>query len=128
MRRWAVNVADEVMLRKFQKELNSGTVSLILLAILDRSTEPLYGYQIAKSIEENWQEGAPVKQGTLYPVLRSMEESGLLGSRVEPSVAGPPRKYYAITDRGRAVLTDWMSAWSQTRDFVDATLEGRNGA
>jgi PadR family transcriptional regulator PadR len=124
----AVDVADEGMLRKFQKELNSGTVSLILLAILDRSTEPLYGYQIAKSIESNWQEGAPVKQGTLYPVLRSMEESGLLGSRVEPSVSGPPRKYYTITDRGRAVLTDWMSAWSQTRDFVDATLEGRNHA
>jgi PadR family transcriptional regulator PadR len=99
-----------------------------LLAILDRSGEPLYGYQIAKSIEGNWQEGAPVKQGTLYPVLRSMEESGLLGSRVEPSVSGPPRKYYTITDRGRAVLTDWMSAWSQTRDFVDKTLEGRNGA
>ena len=123
-----MDVADELMLRKFQKELNSGTVSLILLAILDRSQEPLYGYQIAKSIEGNWQQGAPVKQGTLYPVLRSMEESGLLGSRVEPSVAGPPRKYYTITDRGRAVLADWKSAWATTRDFVDATLEGRNGA
>ena len=120
--------ADEGLLRKFQKELNSGTVSLILLAILDRSGEPLYGYQIARSIEGNWQEGAPVKQGTLYPVLRSMEDGGLLASRVEPSVAGPPRKYYTITDRGRAVLTDWRSAWSQTRGFVDATLEGRNGA
>jgi len=123
-----VDVADDLMLRKFQKELNSGTVSLILLAILDRSTVPLYGYQIAKSIEGNWQEGTPVKQGTLYPVLRSMEESGLLGSRVEPSVSGPPRKYYTITDRGRAVLADWKSAWSQTRDFVDGTLEGRNDA
>ena len=123
-----MDVADELMLRKFQKELNSGTVSLILLAILDRSQEPLYGYQIAKSIEGNWQEGAPVKQGTLYPVLRSMEESGLLGSRVEPSVAGPPRKYYTITDRGRAVLVDWKSAWSTTRDYVDMTLEGRNDA
>jgi PadR family transcriptional regulator, regulatory protein PadR len=123
-----MDVADEVMLRKFQKELNSGIVSLVLLAILDRSAEPLYGYQIAKSIEGTWQEGAPVKQGTLYPVLRSMEESGLLGSHVEPSVAGPPRKYYTITDRGRAVLEDWKSAWSRTRDFVDTTLEGRNGA
>jgi PadR family transcriptional regulator, regulatory protein PadR len=123
-----MDVTDELMLRKFQKELNSGIVSLVLLAILDRSTEPLYGYQIAKSIEGRWQEGAPVKQGTLYPVLRSMEESGLLGSRVEPSVAGPPRKYYTITDRGRAVLADWKSAWSRTSDFVDATLEGRNGA
>jgi len=123
-----VDPADEGLLRKFQKELNSGIVSLVLLAILDRSAEPLYGYQIAKSIEGNWQEGAPVKQGTLYPVLRSMEDGGLLASRVEPSVAGPPRKYYTITDRGRAVLTDWRSAWSQTRGFVDATLEGRNGA
>jgi PadR family transcriptional regulator PadR len=123
-----MDVPDEPMLRKFQKDLNSGIVSLVLLAILDRSAEPLYGYQIAKSIEGGWQEGAPVKQGTLYPVLRSMEESGLLGSRVEPSVSGPPRKYYTITDRGRSVLADWRSAWSQTRDFVDATLEGRNGA
>jgi PadR family transcriptional regulator PadR len=120
--------SDELMLRKFQKELNSGIVSLVLLAILDRSSEPLYGYQIAKSIEGTWQEGTPVKQGTLYPVLRSMEDGGLLASRVEPSVAGPPRKYYTITDRGRAVLADWKAAWSHTRDFVDETLEGRNGA
>jgi PadR family transcriptional regulator PadR len=121
-----VNTADDAILRKFRKELSAGTVSLVLLAILDASPEPLYGYQIAKSIEGAWQEGAPVKQGTLYPVLRSMEEQGLLGSRVEPSVSGPPRKYYTITDLGRAVLTDWKAAWSRTRDFVDETLEGRN--
>lgn len=118
-----MDVTDEATLRKFRKELNAGTVSLVLLAILDAAPEPMYGYQIAKSIEGGWQEGAPVKQGTLYPVLRSMEEQGLLDSRVEPSVSGPPRKYYSITDRGRGVLQDWKSAWSRTRDFVDATLE-----
>jgi PadR family transcriptional regulator, regulatory protein PadR len=122
-----MDAADEAMLRKFQKELNAGTVSLVLLAILDRSAEPLYGYQIAKSIEGAWGEGVPVKQGTLYPVLRSMEENGLLSSRVEPSVSGPPRKYYSITDRGRAVLGDWRAAWVRTRGFVDATLEGNGG-
>ena len=47
---------------------------------------------------------------------------------MEPSVSGPPRKYYTITDRGRAVLADWKSAWATTRDFVDMTLEGRNDA
>ena len=118
---------NEPIVRKFQKELNAGTVSLVLLAILDRSAEPLYGYQIAKSIEGAWRASVPVKQGTLYPVLRSMEEQGLLGSRVEPSVAGPPRKYYTITDRGRDVLSEWREAWSRTRDFVEMTLEGRNG-
>ncbi len=122
-----MDAADDAMLRKFRKELNAGTVALVLLAILDRTTEPLYGYQIAKWIEGAWQEGAPVKQGTLYPVLRSMEDNGLLVSRVEPSVSGPPRKYYAITDRGRAVLGDWRTAWLRTRDFVDATLEGNVG-
>ena len=121
-----MDVTDEATLRKFQKELNAGTVSLVLLAILDAAPEPMYGYQIAKSIEGGWQEGAPVKQGTLYPVLRSMEEQGLLDSRVEPSVSGPPRKYYSITDRGRGVLNDWKTAWARTRDFVDTTLEGRN--
>jgi PadR family transcriptional regulator PadR len=119
--------ASDPVLRKFRKELNAGTVSLVLLAILETSAEPLYGYQIAKQIEGTWQEGVPIKQGTLYPVLRSMEENGLLSSRVEPSVSGPPRKYYRITDRGREVLGEWRRAWSQTRDFVDATLEGNVG-
>ena len=69
----------------------------------------------------------PIKQGTLYPVLRSMEEAGLLTSTVEPSVTGPPRKYYSITESGRAVLGEWKVAWSRTRDFVEAALEGDVG-
>ncbi len=118
---------DEAIVRKFQKELNAGTVSLVLLAILDRSPEPLYGYEIAKRIGGALEANAPVKQGTLYPVLRSMESSELLTSRVEPSVSGPPRKYYSITDRGRVALGEWKAAWARTRDFVDATLEGNVG-
>lgn len=118
---------DDALLRKFQKELNAGAVSLVLLAILERSNEALYGYQIAKRLEGEWQGTAPVKQGTLYPVLRSMEENGLLTSVVEPSVSGPPRKYYSITDQGRTTLGAWKHAWSHTRDFVDRTLEGDVG-
>lgn len=119
--------ASDQALKKFRKELNAGIVSLVLLAIMDRSAEPLYGYQIAKQIEGAWQQGVPVKQGTLYPVLRSMEDNGLLSSRVEPSVSGPPRKYYSITPLGRHVLGEWKQAWNQTRDFVDTTLEGNGG-
>ena len=118
---------EDAMLRKFRKELNAGTVSLVLLAIMDRSADPLYGYQIAKSIQVATPDGAPLKQGTLYPVLRSMEENGLLVSRVEPSVSGPPRKYYSVTDHGRAVFEQWRGAWSHTRDFVDSILEGNVG-
>ena len=122
-------MADAVdsAVRKFQKELNAGTVALVLLAILERSSEPLYGYQIAKQLEDANAGVVPVKQGTLYPVLRGLEAQGLLSSRVEPSIAGPPRKYYAITDEGGSVLKAWKDVWGRTRDFVDATLEGGRG-
>jgi len=118
----------DTAVRKFQKELNAGTVALVLLAILERSDAPLYGYQIAKQLEGVATEGMTVKQGTLYPVLRSLEAQGLLSSRVEPSVTGPPRKYYAITAEGSSVLAAWSDVWRRTREFVDGTLEGGRGS
>lgn len=114
------------MIKKFRKELNAGTVSLMILAILEQSEEPMYGYQIVKSLEELAPQGEPaVKQGTLYPILRSMERNELLKSEVEPSVSGPPRKYYSITEDGRKSLEEWKEIWRQTRDIVDAILEER---
>lgn len=112
-------------LRKFRKELSAGAVSLVLLALLERAAAPMYGYQISRWLEEA-AGGAPlVKQGTLYPLLRTMESNGLLQSEVEPSVAGPPRRYYTITDQGRETLPLWRGAWEQTRDFVDSILGPR---
>ena len=113
--------------RKFQKELNAGTVSLVLLTLLAGSSEPIYGYQIAKELEAVSGDGLQIKQGTLYPVLRSLEASGLLSSQVEPSVSGPPRRYYRVTDVGRQALTLWKGAWAGSRDFIDTVLEGHLG-
>jgi len=81
-------------LKKFQKELSSGTVSLVLLAVLSQSRQPMYGYQIAKRLEETGEGVLAGKQSALYPVLRNLEAAGLLSSEVEPSVSGPPRRYY----------------------------------
>lgn len=118
---------DDIQLaqqRKFQKELNAGIVSLVLLSILADARDPLYGYQIAKQLERDGAGTAIMKQGTLYPVLRSLSAGGFLESQVEPSVSGPPRRYYRITEAGREVLAQWKTAWVSTRDFVDSILEG----
>lgn len=109
-------------LRKFQKELSAGTVSLALLAVLGRAAEPMYGYQIAKTLERSGEGVLSGKQSALYPVLRNLEGAGLLDSHVEPSVAGPPRRYYRITDAGRTALHEWAAAWRATRDSVDSVL------
>lgn len=114
---------NENHLRKFQKELSAGTVSLVLLAVLARSDEPLYGYQIAKRLQLSGDALFTGKQSALYPVLRNLSAAGLLDSHVEPSVAGPPRRYYRITDLGRAVFRDWTATWDATRRSVDSVLK-----
>ena len=110
--------------RKFQKDLNAGISALVLLSVLNRATEPMYGYQIAKLIEEGREEFPSIKQGTLYPVLRSLESSGLLESEVEPSISGPPRRYYRITEDGRNTMERWRRIWNQTKTLVDTVAEG----
>ena len=118
--------AENTANKKFRKELKSGTVSLVLLSILSRSEDPLYGYEITKNIDSGLAGTFRMGQGALYPVLRSLEKSGLLSSRVEPSVSGPPRRYYRITGMGSETLGNWTEMWIKTRDFVDAILKGND--
>ena len=110
--------------RKFEKELKSGTAALVLLGIMSASGRPMYGYQITKEIETAAGTGGKslFRQGALYPVLRSMEKSGILRSEIEPSVSGPPRRYYSLTDEGAGILDDWKMTWDSTRDLVDGIL------
>jgi PadR family transcriptional regulator PadR len=115
---------DDSQARKFQKDLNAGLVALVLLAVLERSQEDLYGYEIAKRLQRANEGEALFKEGTIYPVLRALAASGLLTSRVVPSYAGPPRRYYRITDEGRTTLRQWSGIWRQTRGFVDRFIEG----
>ena len=120
-------MSDESTLeKKFKKELNAGTTSLILLSILSKAYEPMYGYQIGKVIASKQGEDPDLKQGVLYPVLRSLEKKSLVNSQVEPSVSGPPRRYYQVTEKGRITLKSWTSIWTQLSSFVNNILEGDN--
>jgi PadR family transcriptional regulator, regulatory protein PadR len=115
---------DDSLARKFQKDLNAGLVALVLLGVLDKTAEDLYGYEIAKHLQRTNQGESLFKEGTIYPVLRTLAAAGLLTSRVVPSYSGPPRRYYRITDEGRAMLAQWSDIWRQTRGFVDRFIEG----
>jgi PadR family transcriptional regulator, regulatory protein PadR len=115
-----INLAD----KKFHKELNAGIAALVLLHTLNNADKAMYGYQIASLMGEDQQGETLIKQGTLYPVLHSLEDNGLLKSEVEPSVTGPPRRYYSITGAGREALLRWKTMWQRTRNFVDSILAG----
>jgi PadR family transcriptional regulator PadR len=113
---------------KFQRELNAGLVGLVLLAVLSQAEEDLYGYQIAKRLQQLADGSSPVKQGALYPVLRQLSANGLLASRIVPSYSGPPRRYYRITDAGRRALVAWRDIWHATRDFVDEFTQSKGAS
>ena len=117
----------EAHLKKFRKELHSGIAAMVLLALLERTGGEMYGYQIAKEIGAKAGGASFLKQGAIYPVLRSLHATGLLSSRVEVSMSGPPRRYYAISDAGREALTAWRGVWADLREFV-AGVVGRDDA
>lgn len=117
--------AGEAADRKFRKELSAGTTALALLSIMSSADGPMYGYQIAKLMEEDEGQEVPlIKHGALYPVLRSLEDNGLLSSRVEPSVSGPPRRYYSITGAGLEALERWRTIWNRTCRLMERILGG----
>jgi PadR family transcriptional regulator PadR len=116
--------SQDILTKKFQKEMTSGIASLILLGVMAHASEPLYGYQVARLLDDHAGESPMMKQGALYPVLRSLEGSGSLESVVEPSVSGPPRRYYTITEAGRQTFQVWEQVWSETKIFVNTVLKG----
>jgi PadR family transcriptional regulator, regulatory protein PadR len=113
-----MDIRDEIN-KDFQKGLYTGISVYILLCVVGRAKEPIYGYQIAKIIEKDNEDIPVIKLGTLYPVLRSLEKDGLLESRIDPSVNGPPRKYYRITELGNKTLEQLSGTWQRAKDFVD---------
>ena len=115
---------QDLLDKKFQKELNAGITDLILLSILDRADEPMYGYRIAKQLDLDEGKRSTIKQSVVYPSLRSLEKNRLVESQVEPSTSGPPRRYYLINEAGRETLERWMMMWDRTVGFVQFILEG----
>lgn len=120
------NIEDHV--KKFQRELNSGTLGLALLAVMAKEKKPMYGYQIAKKLESSVGGFANLEQGVLYPSLRSMSNRGILKSFLQASPSGPARKYYELTLLGKKVLKAWTENWVETRNVIDSLLEEKTHA
>lgn len=113
---------------KLDRELKSGVVSLVLLLVIDR-TGPDYGYRILKNVQE-WSGGhLAFKEGTAYPLLQSLERSGMLTSFWGDGAGGPPRKYYQTTALGREALEAALDDWASLTASVDEVRKSiRKGA
>src|SRR3977135_3851779 len=102
------------MTETIQIQLKKGALELCVLALLARRES--YAYEIASTLAT----AVGMGEGTIYPLMRRMQEDGLVGTRLVQSHRGPPRKYYRLTASGRAAFTVQKREW---RSFADAVTQ-----
>ena len=87
-------------------QMRKGILEYCILSILAK--KDLYTSDIIRALKEN---DLIVVEGTLYPLLTRQKNAGLLSYRWEESTQGPPRKYYSLTETGRAYLKELDDSW-----------------
>ncbi|RCS61519.1 PadR family transcriptional regulator [Microbacterium sp. JB110] len=83
----------------------------------------MYGLELADALVAR---GLSASEGSLYPLLARMQQAGLVGSRREAEAGGRPRKYYELTDAGRAQLAAFTEVWGLIAPQVAELLEERS--
>jgi PadR family transcriptional regulator, regulatory protein PadR len=97
-----------------QAQMRKGILEYCILLLL--SKHDLYASDIINRLKEA---KMIVVEGTLYPLLTRQKNAGLLAYRWEESTQGPPRKYYSITDMGKAFLEELNRSWNELIESVN---------
>ena len=100
-------------------QLRKGTLEYCVLALLAEGQR--YGFELVRTLSEA--DGLMVSEGTIYPLLSRLRRDRLVETTWQESEAGPPRRYYQLTDAGRRALADFADDWARFRDSVDALLQ-----
>ncbi len=96
---------------KISKELAKGSTALLVLSVLAK--EDLYGYQIIRTVEIMSENVFQMNEGTLYPILHSLEKEGFLTSYwSDAAETGRRRKYYKITQKGLKEFEIQKQEWN----------------
>ncbi len=101
-------------------QMRKGVLEYCILLVLDG--KPLYASDIIQELKEA---RLIVVEGTLYPLLTRLKNDGFLSYKWEESTQGPPRKYYALTEEGRAILSEMDESWL---DLINAVQKLRDKA
>ncbi|UHA73595.1 PadR family transcriptional regulator [Paenibacillus sp. 481] len=101
------------------KELMKGSTVILLLTVLNK--KEMYGYELIREIEYRSDGVFTMKEGTLYPILHTLEATGWLDSYWSEH-DGRKRKYYRITDEGRTHLDEKKVEWTRFRIAVDTVI------
>lgn len=86
-------------------QLKKGILELCVLAVLDK--KDCYGYELVSEISKNIE----ISDGTIYPLLRRLNQEGYFSTYLQESQEGPPRKYYSLTKLGKDTKDKLLREW-----------------
>ena len=107
------------------KTLLSGSTALLILKLLSEGDK--YGYQMIEELRRRSDDTFALKAGTLYPLLHTLEQKGDITAWEEISGASRPRRYYHLTEQGRAQLAEKEAQWRTYAGAMLRVLEGGAG-
>ena len=104
------------------KSLMAGSTTLMVLHLI--AERDMYGYEVVRELEQRSSSVFSLKEGTLYPVLHSLENDGYVQSYMQTAENGKPRKYYRVTQKGRKALAEKKAEWAVFSGGVNQVLGG----
>jgi PadR family transcriptional regulator PadR len=99
-------------------QLKKGILELCVLCILSEGDR--YGYELVNEISKN----IAISDGTIYPILRRLNNEGYFETYLKESQEGPPRKYYRLADLGRATKDELLQEWVGFVHGVNNIIKG----
>lgn len=106
---------------KIDKELLKGSTNMLVLSLLEK--EDMYGYQMIRKMADESNNVFELQEGTLYPILHSLEEKGFITSYWDET-GSKKRKYYSITKKGKEQLKDKKEEWKIFSNGINQVLGG----
>lgn len=103
---------------KIATNLRKGVLEFCVLALLSR--REMYGLELANALVER---GLTASEGSLYPLLARMREAGAVETHWESAQGARARRYYAVTDEGRAQLELFEGVWGEISGQVERVLK-----
>lgn len=104
----------EKIIENWSKQIKKGTLELAILSYIEKNDEKAYGYDLIKSLTD---EGIETDGNTVYPILRRLENNGLI-MPTWSTKDNQPKKFYKITEAGQRVLNRMKKEWLKYNDKI----------
>ncbi len=104
-------------------QFKKGVLELCVLSLLSEGDR--YGYELAEAFSHS----IDISDGTIYPILRRLNQDGYVTTYLKESTEGPPRKYYALTKSGRQfklnLVEEWLSFVNEVNKLIGEKENGK---